>query len=208
MTEAFKVALIGGTSHVGKSTTAAAVAARLGWEALSTDSLARHPGRPWPVGERPVPPHVAEHYSTLAPDELIASVMAHYRGNVWPIVQSLVAERAGQSSAPLVLEGSALLPDLVATLVQPGVRAVWLTAADALIKVRIRRESGYDAVVDAAARKLIAAFVRRSQRFNAEMIISVKRLGLPVVQVTAETAPAEAAEMVLSALRRWASDGA
>jgi 2-phosphoglycerate kinase len=141
MTEAFRVALIGGTSHVGKSTTAAAVAARLGWEARSTDGLARHPGRPWPAGGRPVPPHVAEHYSTLAPDQLIASVMAHYRGKVWPIVQSLVAERAGARGTPLVLEGSALLPDLVATLVRPAVRAVWLTAGEALIEVRVRRES-------------------------------------------------------------------
>ena len=31
----FRVALLGGTSHAGKSTTARAVAASLGWEAIS-----------------------------------------------------------------------------------------------------------------------------------------------------------------------------
>jgi 2-phosphoglycerate kinase len=42
-----RVVLIGGTSNVGKSTVAQAVAERLGFEYLSTDELARHPGRPW-----------------------------------------------------------------------------------------------------------------------------------------------------------------
>ena len=40
-----RVVLIGGTSNVGKSTVADEVAAKLGFERLSTDSLARHPGR-------------------------------------------------------------------------------------------------------------------------------------------------------------------
>ena len=42
-----RVVLIGGSSHVGKSTLSEALAARMGWERLSTDSLALHPGRPW-----------------------------------------------------------------------------------------------------------------------------------------------------------------
>jgi 2-phosphoglycerate kinase len=41
-----RVLLIGGTSNVGKSTVAQAVAKKLGFEVLSTDKLARHPGRP------------------------------------------------------------------------------------------------------------------------------------------------------------------
>lgn len=40
--------LIAGTSHVGKSTLAGLLSERLRCEAISTDSLARHPGRPWP----------------------------------------------------------------------------------------------------------------------------------------------------------------
>lgn len=39
-----RVVLIGGTSNVGKSTVAQVVAERLGFECLSTDGLARHPG--------------------------------------------------------------------------------------------------------------------------------------------------------------------
>src|SRR5215468_118437 len=58
------VILIGGTSHTGKSTVAKRIAERLGAICVSTDSLARHPGRPWPAA-REVPPHVVEHYLQL-----------------------------------------------------------------------------------------------------------------------------------------------
>lgn len=37
--------LIGGSSHVGKSTLSKQLAAALGIELISTDDLARHPGR-------------------------------------------------------------------------------------------------------------------------------------------------------------------
>ena len=53
------VVLIGGTSHVGKSTVARALATSLGFRHVSTDRLARHPGRPWTTTR----PHVREHYA-------------------------------------------------------------------------------------------------------------------------------------------------
>ena len=40
-----RVILIGGSSHVGKSTLAQSLASKLGWRYISTDSLARHPGQ-------------------------------------------------------------------------------------------------------------------------------------------------------------------
>lgn len=191
--------MIGGTSHVGKSTTALAVAARLGGEALSTDKLARHPGRPWPTPTWVVPDHVAEHYRTLTPDELIADVLAHY-GHMWPMVREKIAARAADERAePLVLEGSALWPELVADLDNPAVRAVWLTADDTLFDARIRRESRYDAA-DPAGRQLIESFAARTRLYNALMVDHVRRLGLPLVEVTAAMSPNEVTDAVLAAL--------
>ncbi|MFJ3700749.1 MULTISPECIES: hypothetical protein [Streptomyces] len=88
-----RVVLIGGTSNVGKSAVAKAVADRLGFDCLSTDGRARHPGRPWRTPEREVPPHVAEHYGTLTVDELIRSVLDHYE-RLWPRIEALVTTRA------------------------------------------------------------------------------------------------------------------
>ena len=194
-----KVALIGGTSHAGKSTTARAVAAQLGGEAVSTDSLARHPGRPWPTPTWVVPDHVAEHYRTLTPDELIASVLAHY-GRMWPMVRETIETRAADGdAAPLVLEGSALWPEFVAELDLPSVRAVWLTADDALFDARIRHESRYDEA-QPAGRQLIESFAARTRLYNTAMLAHVRRLGLPLVEVTAAMSPDEVTGAVLAAL--------
>ena len=195
----FRVALIGGTSHAGKSTTARAVAARLGGDAISTDSLARHPGRPWPTPTWVVPDHVAEHYRTLTPDELLADVLAHY-GRMWPMVRDLIETRvADAAAAPLVLEGSALWPELVAELDLAEVRAVWLTADDALFDARIRRESRFEDA-DAAGRLLIESFAARTRLYNAAMLAHVRRLGLPLVEATAAMSPDDVADAVLAAL--------
>lgn len=110
-----RVVLIGGTSNVGKSTVAQAVADRLGFECLSTDRLARHPGRPRRTLGREVPVHVAEHYGSLTVDELITSVLDHYE-RLWPRIEELIMAHAAEGSARagLVLEGSALWPVWVA----------------------------------------------------------------------------------------------
>src|SRR5690349_13607300 len=98
---ALRVILLGGPSNVGKSTLAQALAARLGWACASTDRLARYPGRPW--GH--VRPHVAQHYLSLSPEQLVDDVIRHYM-SLRPAIQSLVAAHVADPAAEcLVLEG-------------------------------------------------------------------------------------------------------
>jgi adenylate kinase family enzyme len=86
-----RVLLIGGTSHVGKSTLAEALAAEIGWDRLSTDRLARHPGRPWATSSGAFPEHLATHYLSLSVDELATEQLRHYL-RLWPRIEALVAE--------------------------------------------------------------------------------------------------------------------
>jgi hypothetical protein len=173
--------LIGGTSHVGKSTLAEAWGAELGWPVISTDRLGRHPGRPWPVGGGAVPPHVAEHYTRLADGELLEANLAHYR-NMWPLIATLVGAHAAAPLGRLMIEGSGCWPDEVRTLSPGGVAAIWLVATDELIERRIRRESGYEEA-DQAARRLIGRFITRSQLYNRRLLERLQALGLPSVAV-------------------------
>jgi 2-phosphoglycerate kinase len=184
MEDQVRVILIGGSSHVGKTTLARFLAQRPGWKHVSTDSLARHPGRPWQTPPMSVPAHVSEHYLSLTVDELMDSVLAHYR-KMGPMIHALIT---AHSSGPvrLVLEGSALWPQSVAAVDLPGVAGIWLTTGDDLFASRIYRESRFDEP-DATGKALIAKFLERTRRYDREMMASVKRLGLPHLNV--ETTP-------------------
>ncbi|MDB5563112.1 MAG: hypothetical protein JWN11_2530 [Hyphomicrobiales bacterium] len=195
-----KCILVGGTSNVGKTSVAKHIANRLGWTHVSTDSLARHPGRPWKAKPESVPEHVVEHYSTLRTDELMKSVLTHYR-NIWPLAEALTEKYAqGADAGRLVLEGSALWPELVASLYQPSAAAVWLTASDDLLKARIYQESQYEQA-DPPARALIDKFVGRTHRFNVAMMEDLRRLELPWVVVDRDSTIQAVADACLREMR-------
>ena len=178
-----RVILIGGTSHAGKSTLGEALALRLGWVYQSTDKLARHPGRPWQTPPKTVPPHVAEHYLSLPVDELIADVVRHYTQTVWPLVEEMVSAHTNDPLRDcLVIEGSALLPELAARLTHNKAAMVWLTASPEFLKQRIYGESDYENKTP-LEQKMIHKFMERTVRFNERMAEAVSRLGLTLINV-------------------------
>lgn len=109
--DSVRVVLIGGTSSVGKSTVGRLVRDRLCFEYGSTDALAKHPGRPWRTSGHDVPRHVAEHYQSLPVDELVTSVLGHYKRS-WPRIEEVITRHAAADNprAGLVLESSSRLP--------------------------------------------------------------------------------------------------
>ncbi len=178
-----KVILIGGSSHSGKSALSESIAANLGWNRISTDTLARHPGRPWRPEPEKVPDHVAEHYLSLSVDELIVDVLHHYRVNVWPKVEEIVASHIDDpSQGGLVIEGSALWPELVATLDFDNIAALWLTASEAVFQQRIRDESLYHSKLPQEQR-MIDKFLKRTLVYNAQMIEVADQHGFILVDV-------------------------
>lgn len=178
-----KVILIGGSSHVGKSAVSESLAARLGWDHVSTDSLARHPGRPWKMAPENVPQHVAQHYLCLSVHELIEDVLHHYRVNVWPKVEAIVASHSNDTSTTgIVLEGSALWPELATTLDFDKVAAVWLTANDDIFRQRIHLGSSYSSK-SPRERMMIDKFLKRTLAYNSRMVDAVSQYGFVLVDV-------------------------
>lgn len=194
-----RVILIGGTSNIGKSTVAQAIAARLGRGNISTDRMARHPGRPWVAAPDIVPPHVVKHYLERDAEALTAAQIAHYR-RMWPIVEAFARYHRLPEVEPIVLEGSGVWPDDIVALRAADVSAIWLTGPPDLIAARIRNESGY-ATADATARQLIDKFIARSQGYDVRMMERVRALGLPFIAVTSETTVAALAEESLKRMR-------
>ena len=193
------VILVGGSSHAGKSAVSKTLAARLGWDHVSTDSLARHPGRPWKTAPEKVPEHVARHYLCLSVDELIEDVLHHYRVNVWPQVEAIIASRSNNTSTTgIVLEGSALWPESAPSLDFDKVAAVWLTASEEVFRQRIHTGSLYSSK-SSRERNLIDKFLQRTLAYNARMVDAVSRHGFILVDVL-QSNVAELAGRCLSAL--------
>lgn len=192
--------LIGGTSNVGKSAVAQAAAERLGFACLSTDGLARHPGRPWRTPEREVPAHVVEHYGSLPVDELITSVLRHYE-RLWPRIEDLIRTHAmpGGGRTGLVLEGSALWPVRVARLEVPRTAAVWLTADDAVVRARVHAAGRYEGATE-EERRLMDVFLARTKRYQALMTDDVDTLGMDRIDAGDGRTVAALADSVLAAV--------
>lgn len=171
------IILIGGTSHAGKSTLAGFLAAKFGLINISTDKLARHPGRPWKERLEEIPLHVQQHYFDLPVDELVADVLKHYQ-NIWPNVQSVIESNTNN----LVMEGSALLPQLIQQIPLKEITAVWLTATDEFLKDRIYKSAHYSNK-SVNEKYLIDKFVARTIAFDHIILKEVKALKLPFLEV-------------------------
>jgi hypothetical protein len=183
-----RVVLIGGTSNAGKSTLAEALAGRLGWKCVSTDSLGRHPGRPWTVADRPIPAHLAEHYLSLSIEDLTTAQLHHYT-RMWPVIKSLIETHTNDHDAGgLILEGSGVWPDCVAEISDPRVAAIWLTASPATLRARIYSASRFAELGDDGT-ILVEKFAGRSLRYNELMLSAARRLGLACVNVDDLSSP-------------------
>lgn len=192
-----RVVLIGGTSHVGKSTLAQALAAKLGGEHVSTDSLARHPGRPWATSSGPFPEHLRTHYLSLSADELTTGQLRHYQ-RLWPRIEAMTATRAADTSAPpLVLEGSGVLPQHAAAL--KSTAAVWLTASTDVLRDRIYSASRFDDLAP-EEKVIVEKFLRRTTQYDQLILRAVTSLGLPSIDTSTATSTAELIEQCLQAI--------
>lgn len=91
-----------------------------------------------------MPDHVARHYLSLSVRELMEDMLHHYKINVWPQVEAIIAAASTDTSKErVILEGSALWPGFAATLNVASLAAVWLTASDEVFEQRIRAGSLY-----------------------------------------------------------------
>lgn len=169
--------LIAGTSHVGKSTLAGLLSERLGCEAISTDSLARHPGRPWPG----IPTPVEEYYTQLSADTIHWFLKVHHQ-NIWPLIRSLI-DNSCNTGNPAIFEGAALRPELISPLLGSAITGVFLHAGNDFLLERMRSHARYDDAT-ASQRLIMDAFIERSLRENTEMLASAQQHNVQVVDVT------------------------
>ncbi|HWA62072.1 MAG TPA: hypothetical protein VG939_11900 [Caulobacteraceae bacterium] len=161
---------------MGKSTLAKRVGESWNARVTSTDTLGRHPGRPWPL----VRPPVDEYYSCLT-DETIYWFLRVHHENIWPVVERKIAsERA--IPGRFVLEGAALRPEMISKLDASDLLVVGLYADSAFLRERMEAASRYGEQ-DEHRKTLISRFISRSLRDNDEIVREAERLGLLLIDV-------------------------
>ncbi len=176
MVSGLQAILIGGSSHTGKSTLAKELSEQLGWKTISTDQLARHPGRPWPSTR----PQVAEFYSKLSEETIYWFLRVHHE-NIWPRLHQIIRTEITTHSR-FVFEGSALRPEFVAELVSDRLLAFCLYADASFLRDRMRAESQYWQQSE-EQRQIIDVFIHRSLKDNEICFEEAQKQGIPILNV-------------------------
>jgi len=142
-----------------------------------------------------------QHYLKLSVEELMASVLAHYRG-MKPAIEACIDGhlRIGEK---LVLEGSALLPETINALRSKSMACILLHADDRLIEERILMESVH-AEQSLREQTMIENFIARAKAFNRFVVEDATARGLPLLHVEADTNVDAFADRCLASMRSLA----
>jgi len=117
-------------------------------------------------------------------------------------------------AGPAVIEGWAPLPELVATIADPRLYAVWIEAPEAMMRVRL--EADVDFVRGAGDPVLsVNRLVSRSTLLTRRLRVQASACGLPYVGLSGLESPHDVASRCLEAvglhhwaIEHWASGGA
>ena len=169
--------LILGTSHVGKSTCARELSDVVGWPVISTDKLARHPGRPW-TG---VPAPVTEFYLNLSDDAVYWFLRVHHE-NMRPVIRTTIQN--ARKRGGFILEGAALRPEFFVDWEVSDALAVCLHADETFLRDRISAGSQYSKR-SKETKLAIDMFIERSLRENAALVKAAKQHQLKLIDVGA-----------------------
>ena len=111
----------------------------------------------------------------------------------------VTAHACDPSAERLILEGSALWPESVATLRLDGVGAIWLTASPGFLQERIYKASGLEQA-SVQEKIIIEKFLGRVHRYNERMMQVLRRLGLPWINVEETSSVENLTDKALSLL--------
>ncbi|KAA9361809.1 AAA family ATPase [Ochrobactrum quorumnocens] len=196
MMRALSGIMITGTSHVGKTSFAHRLADKLGWTIISTDELARHPGRPWPT----VRPTIAEYYQRLSSETIHWFLKVHHK-NIWPVIRRKIEDEI-HAGRPFIFEGAALRPEYLATLNPAFTSCICLYAEADFLQERMRSEAGYSRV-DALHQAIIDKFIERSLRENIEMQAAAQTHHMKLVNVADSGAMDELYDELKHFQQKW-----
>ena len=198
-----RVILIGGSPTSGKSTVARSMADQLGFSVIATDDIGA--AARGVTGPAVAPDLFAmqaddyrEYYISHSVEELLEHAQRSHRA-LWPAIKSVIHEHATWAS-PSIVEGWALLPDLVRALDFGRIAAVWIEVPDSVLEARVRANTAFSA--EASNKELmIRCFTQRSVEFGLWLRSETSALQLPLIRLSGVETPGEASRALLHAIK-------
>lgn len=199
-----RVLLIGGSPMSGKTSTARALARLLDRVVVSTDDLgeAARAVTP-PAAHRAL--HAYAHadmqayYAGTPPDVLVEDARrAHVA--LWPAVEAVVRAHAAWAS-PAVIEGWAVLPDLVVRLPRETAACVWIGVPDDVLAARAGTDTDF-LPAGPDRERAQAHFVARNVAFQRWVRERAAAVGVPWIDADGDESADGVAHRCLAALRR------
>jgi 2-phosphoglycerate kinase len=186
-----RVIYLGGAPMLGKSTAARILACRLGYSTISTDDVGvavravlRSDPRPFDHREY----YIGNSLQTLIQD------LNEGHERIWPAARAVI-QRHATWDHPLVIEGYALRPATVHTLVG-DVSGVFFLADEALIEKRVRASDFSAGASDVEL--MIERYCERSLWYNTMLREETARLGLKALEIFDGMPPKEIVDACLS----------
>jgi 2-phosphoglycerate kinase len=134
-----------------------------------------------------------EYYIERSDDVLFEEALRVHRAT-WPAIAPVVMNRASWGRHAII-EGWALLPELVAMISHEAVRSVWLSADSSELDRRVRLEPEFFRGAS-DPEMMIARFIKQSIAVDAYAIESARASGVEIVRPGTSDAQSAARKLV------------
>ena len=196
------VILIGGPPLSGKTTAARAMGLRLGRQIVSTDHLGEaaraltDPATHADLHACNLTGH-QDYYTAFSPEALLEQALGAHRA-LWPAVRAVINRHLNWAE-PIIIEGWALLPDLLASMASPKLRCVWIEVPEPTLRSRLEADASFARGASDPA-LLITRFVERSLRMQDWLRERVSLCGLPLIELSGREPPDQVASLCMEAM--------
>lgn len=180
------VRFVGGSSGSGKSTLVERLAVHYGLRTYSTDPLSQYVHRTTrtdaPLLHAFLEMGMDERWVSRSPEDMLTSFHGFQGETFHLIVEDLVAL---PKAPPIIAEGFALLPHLVAPLLSAPHQAVWLAATPDFRREAFRKRRIADMFTTRTSdpERALENLLLRDALFDDEIVSAAEALGLTVIRV-------------------------
>ena len=138
-----------------------------------------------------------KYFTSHLPEQLLEHALRAHQA-LWPAIEAVIRRRLDWEG-PAVIEGWALLPNLVARIKSPNLHSVWIEAPESVLISRLKAQPGFVRGADDPS-LLNERFVARSIRMTAWLREQTSACGLPSVVLSGLESPDEVSSLCLKAM--------